>query len=391
MKLTKLMLSAFAAAVAMVACNKVEVDVPESTALKTVNLSLENVIMTKGPAGDKIKANDPVKVNNFKIIITDDSYSMEYGAKADAAGATDATFYFTAEAFAEGAKTYQFHYVDHKATRVIAVANMGDVTLQQIKSYTKEIKDQQDQNNLILVADAVLEATGESHTIEESGKFTEVYEAEATLKPVISRFEVDGFSVDFSTDPKFNKIEVTDIAFDHYYPTVGFSTTGGTLGALPYGSHIKNPNNYDSESDVFGWLNNSATTGWYVDRFESGKVVMIPDDPATTEVFENRADTPTPLAYHFFAGDAVPVMIIRVLADGNPAYLYTTRFKSNSSNEDISVLEGGKIYRMSAAGVVDQTGGSIPLPDDLDPIQRCLDITVDVQDWVVELVTPEFN
>ena len=211
-------------------------------------------------------------------------------------------------------------------------------------------------------------------TIEESGKFTEVYEAEATLKPVISRFEVDGFSVDFSTDPKFNKIEVTDIAFDHYYPTVGFSTAGSQFKAVAQGSHIKNPGNYESESDVFNWLNNSATTGWYVDRFESGKVVMVPDDPATTEKFENRADTPTPLAYHFFAGDAIPVMIIRVLADGNPAYLYTTKFKSSSSNSDISILEGGKIYRMSAAGVVDQTGGSVPIPDDLDPIKRCLDI-----------------
>jgi hypothetical protein len=268
---------------------------------------------------------------------------------------------------------------------------MGDVTLEQIKGYTKDIKDQQNQKNLVLFADAVLEATGETHTVEEKDKFTEVYAADVTLKPVISRFEVDGFSVNFSTTPKFNKIEVTDIAFDHYYPTVGFSTAGNEFKAVAQGSHVKNPGNYESESDVFNWLNNSATTGWYVDRFESGKVVMVPDDPATTEKFENRADTPYPLAYHFFAGDAVPVMIIRVLADGNPAYLYTTKFKSNSSNSDISILEGGKIYRMSAAGVVDQTGGSIPIPDDLDPIQRCLDITVDVQDWVVELVTPEFK
>lgn len=391
MKLTKLMLSAFAAAVALAACNKVETDVPENTALKTVNLSLENVVMTKGPAGDKIKPNDPVEVNNFKIIITDDSYSMEYTAKADAAGATDATFYFTSETFAAGEKEYQFHYVDHKATRVIAVANMGDVTLEQIKSYTKDIKDQQNQKNLVLFADAVLEATGETHTVEGNDKFTEVYAADVTLKPVISRFEVDGFSVNFSTTPKFNKIEVTDIAFDHYYPTVGFSTAGNEFKAVAQGSHVKNPGNYESESDVFNWLNNSATTGWYVDRFESGEVVMVPDDPATTEKFENRADTPAPLAYHFFAGDAIPVMIIRVLADGNPAYLYTTKFKSSSSNSDISILEGGKIYRMSASGVVDQTGGSIPIPDDLDPIQRCLDIKVDVQDWVVELVTPEFK
>ena len=85
----------------------------------------------------------------------------------------------------------------------------------------------------------------------------------------------------------------------------------------------------------------------------------------------------------------MPVMIIRVLADGNPAYLYTTRFKSNSSNEDISVLEGGKIYRMSAAGNVG-TDGSVEIPDDLSPIQRCLEVKVEVVDWTIDLITPEF-
>ena len=52
-------------------------------------------------------------------------------------------------------------------------------------------------------------------------------------------------------------------------------------------------------------------------------------------------------------------------------------------------IEPGKIYRMSAAGEV-ATDGSIEIPDDLDPIQRCLDITVTVEPWVVEIISPEF-
>ncbi len=390
MKLTKLMLSAFAAAVALVACNKVETDVPENTNLKSVKLSLENVIMTKGLAGDKIEAGDAVMVNNFKIILTDASYSQEYTAKADATGTTDATFYFTDETFAAGPKEYNFHYVDHKVTKVIAVANMGDVTLQDIKNFTEEIADQQDQKNLVLWADAALEATGETHTVEGTDKYTEVYEASVSLKPAISRFEVDGFVINFSTTPKFNKIEVTDIAFDHYYPTMAFSTADGMFKAVATGTHVKNPTDYASQADVFGWLNNTATTGWYIDRFATDAVVMVPDDPATTDVFENRADTPDALAYHFFAGDVVPTMVIKLLADGNPAYVYTSDFISKQTNTAITEIKGGVIYRMSAAGEVDQTGGSVPIPDDLDPIQRCLDIIVDVEDWVVELVTPEF-
>lgn len=391
MKLTRLMLSAFAAAVVLVACNKVETDVPENTNLKSVNLSLENVIMTKGLAGDKIEAGDAVMVNNFKIILTDASYSQEYTAKADAAGTTDATFYFTDETFAAGPKEYNFHYVDHKVTKVIAVANMGDVTLQDIKNFTEEIADQQDQKNLVLWADAALEATGETHTVEGTEKYTEVYEASVSLKPAISRFEVDGFVINFSTTPKFNKIEVTDIAFDHYYPTMAFSTADGMFKAVATGTHIKNTTDYASQADVFGWLNNTATIGWYVDRFTGTDIpTMVPDDPATTDVFENRADTPDALAYHFFAGDVVPTMVIKLLADGNPAYVYTSDFISKQTNTAITEIKGGVIYRMSAAGEVDHTGGSVPIPDDLDPIQRCLDIIVDVEDWVVELVTPEF-
>ena len=47
MKLTKLMLSACVAALALVACNKEET-APVDGNLKTVQLSLENIIMTKG-------------------------------------------------------------------------------------------------------------------------------------------------------------------------------------------------------------------------------------------------------------------------------------------------------------------------------------------------------
>ena len=45
---------------------------------------------------------------------------------------------------------------------------------------------------------------------------------------------------------------------------------------------------------------------------------------------------------------------------------------------------------MSAQGDF-ASDGSIPIDeDDIDPMDRCLDISVDVVDWVVELVFPEF-
>ena len=397
MKLSKLMLSAFAAAVALVACNKVESDpVPVNTSLKSVKISLENVIMTKGEAGDKIKAGDAIQVSNFKIFLTDDSYSTVYPAKQYVDNAqTGQTELVEAQTYFEvsdlqSVKNVEYHFVDHKCTRVIAVANMGNAAIDQVKAYTQKIENQQNQETLVLWADSALGTPKANHDAANhpgDNTYTEVYEVNIALKPVISRFEVDGFVVNFSTPAKYNKVEVTDLAFIHYFPTFGFDFSTDYMMAQGTGSHVKPIDNYDSQSEVFNWFNGSTSTGWFRDSFTG--LEMTPDDPATA-AYENRADAAKPVAYHFFSGNVVPVMFITLLVDGNPAYVYTGSFRSQETGLVLAHIEPGKIYRMSAAGEVDQTGGSVPIPDDLDPIKRCLDITVSVEPWVVDLITPEF-
>ena len=97
-----------------------------------------------------------------------------------------------------------------------------------------------------------------------------------------------------------------------------------------------------------------------------------------------------------FSCTTAPVFVIKLLADNQPAYLYSKGFYSSTEKNDdgtakkIENFEEGKIYRMSAAGEV-ANDGSIPIDDDdIDPMDRCLEITVDVVDWVVDLVYPEF-
>ena len=93
-----------------------------------------------------------------------------------------------------------------------------------------------------------------------------------------------------------------------------------------------------------------------------------------------------------FSCNETPVLVIKLLADGQPAYLYSKGFfKMDGENAvEVTEFEEGKIYRMSAAGDV-LGDGSIPIDeDDIDPMDRCLEITVDVVDWAVELVYPEF-
>ena len=82
-------------------------------------------------------------------------------------------------------------------------------------------------------------------------------------------------------------------------------------------------------------------------------------------------------------------MVIKLTADGQPAFLYSKGFYKDAETP-VTTFEEGKIYRMSAKGEV-ENDGSIPIDeDDIDPMDRCLEITVDVVDWAVELVYPEF-
>ena len=203
---------------------------------------------------------------------------------------------------------------------------------------------------------------------------SDVYEAALVLTPRISRFEVDGFTVKFNTEPKYQTINITQLAFQNYYPETSV-ITGVESGTLV--NHIAN---LADQSEVYNWLDTPATgtTPWYRDYFD----LTITPAAATK-------DTPQPLAYHVFSSTETPVMVIKLLADGQPAYLYSKGFYKTDGTQ-VTEFEEGKIYRMSAKGEV-ENDGTIPIDeDDIDPMDRCLEITVDVVDWAVELVYPEF-
>ena len=377
MKLTKLMLSASIAALALVSCNKQDATPEASKRLKTVEISLENVALTKGLAGPKIEAGDAVVLNDFKIFITDGA-GNEYTAKV-ADGSADAQTYWNTVDLASGAIEASFHYVDPNCTKVVAVGNLGkDLTFAEYQALANiKIDEQQDQEALILydVKDLV-KASGQHTDANVNGTtyVSDVYEADLVLTPRISRFEVDGFTVKFNTEPKYSEINITQIAFQNYYPETSV-TTGTESGTIV--NHIAN---LADQSEVYTWLDTpvTGTTPWYRDYFD----LTITPSAATK-------DTPQPLAYHMFSCKETPVMVIKLLADGQPAYLYSKGFYKADGTQ-VTEFEEGKIYRMSAKGEV-ENDGTIPIDeDDIDPMDRCLEITVDVLDWAVELVYPEF-
>ena len=368
MRLTKLMLAASVAMCVLASCNKQETT-PQANRLKSVEVSLENVIITKGLAGDKIKAGDAVQVNDIKIFLTD-AAGNEYDAKK-VNGTDPAQSYFTGVP----TETVAFHYVDPNCTKVVAVANLGkDITFAEYKALAAlQIENQQDAKALVLYDEATLTNTTREHNDAAADGTTylaPVYEAELTLTPRVSRFEVDGFTVKFNATPKYNEVKITQLAFLNYYGKT--TVVEGTESDL-----VASPVDFTNQSEVYAWLDNGQTA-WYRDTFE---VVITPED--------NVQSTPKPLAYHMFSCTETPVMLIKLLADNQPAYLYSKGFYKTDSTP-VTEFEEGKIYRMSAKGEF-ENDGNLPFDeDDIDPMDRCLEITVEVVDWAVELVYPEF-
>ncbi len=391
MRAFRFILSACVAVVAFASCNN-EDGVPqmEDTRMKSVEISLENAVFaaTRGPAGSKITAGQAVVVNDFQIFLTDNA-GNEYSAKVSD-GSEDAQSYWTGADLAEGVNA-QFHYVDNACTKVVAVANLGEkmTYAQFLEMENLKIGEEQESGSLSLYAEGTLTKKGTQHSdVNTDGTtyYSDVYEAALTLRPRISRFEVDGFSVKFNENPIYEEIQITDLLFQHYAAETSLATGEETQTNV---DHISDLNN---QTATYNWFNDtSKPTGWYLDTFTTPLVIKATDAVNNVSV----ADTPTPLAYHFFAGDVVPTFVIKLIADGQPAYIYSKGLYSTEKSADnqpvaITEFEEGKIYRMSAAGEV-SGDGSIPIDEeDIDPMDRCLEITVDVVDWVVELVYPEF-
>ena len=289
MKLSKLMLAAFVAVLALASCNKQDTT-PQANRLKSVEISLENVLITKGLAGDKIQAGDAVVVNDLKIFLTDAS-GNEYDAKVSD-GSAAAQSYFTGVP----AETVAFHYVDPNCTKVVAVANLGkDITFAEYKALAAlNIEDQQDATALVLYDEATLTSTTREHNDAAADGTTylaPVYEAELTLTPRVSRFEVDGFTVKFNATPKYNEVKITQLAFLNYYGKT--TVVEGTESDL-----VASPVDFTNQSEVYAWLDNGQTA-WYRDTFE---VVITPED--------NVQSTPKPLAYHMFSCSACKSCLI---------------------------------------------------------------------------------
>ena len=377
MKITKLMLSALVAAAALVSCNK-EDQTPVETGVKSVSISFENAIMTKSASNGQVSG--AVTVNNFKIFLLDkdDNEYNAYTITAEGKGEIATTYFSQISTLPS---TINLHYIDPAVTRIAIIANAGDLPWGSVKDgYALDITYQQDPTALTLYGeDNDLEMAEEKKHLA-NGDVTVLYTAAVTLSPTVSRFEVDGFRIGFDpNNPKFNSVLISQIAFQNYYPAS--DAVSGTASG-PLTAHISD---LGKDSVVYDWFNATKEAAWYWDNCN---LTLTPSSSV------GKVGTKG-LAYHFFAGNKVPVMVIDMVADGRPAYVYSKSFKviKDGTATTLDKLEAGKVYRMSAEGADKTTdpNGYIEIPEvNIEPGNHCIDITVSVVDWVVTLVQPEF-
>ena len=399
MKLTKLMLSACVAALALVSCQKEEGPSLKGE-YKSVEIEINNLFMTKS-AGETIADGTAVTLKNFRIYLTDGTNFYWDATNEKGEVLSEAAYQFTAKPSA----AIEFHFVNPSVNKVVAVANLTDEQYAAIKTYADikalklDIAAQQNPDALALFAEDALEATGGQHIPEgDSHKpgealITNVYKADLTFTPRVARLELDGFAVGFNAGEKarYNKISIHQVAFNNYYPATSLSN--GTEEGTLVDCKAENP------ASAVAYLTGNTGNEWYSD-----KTSLEFDRPAgmtaDTWVEQELANT---FYYHFF-----PVATATPEAEGYPelmfqlstvdtdnavssTYIYTKNFKKGA--EVITAFEEGKIYRMNFTASVesDKGDGDVPVnEDDIDQLGRCLDITVTVDDWNVILVTPEF-
>ena len=392
MKLRNLAISALAATFAVVSCNKQDTAPMADSGLMAVEISLENLNFTKAPTDAFLTSGDAAQLNNFKVFLTDGTNLLE----AKSLDGQAPKYFYSAEDGDNLADKVTIDLVPAAVNKVVIVGNVDNASwgddaadLAALRALTVEIEDEQIHSDLTLFGEAGLVATGRTHDHEVANTTYGVYSADVQLAPLVARFELDGFAFTFSgTNPKFDKVEVKQIALNNYYGTAAVSPV--TPSDL-----VNNIQTVTDQSAMDYFAANLQQTDsklkWYYDVV-SGISFERANADADGMV---KANMDQKLSYHFFPAETDPQLFIElsVTPTGDsvslPSYVYSKSFKK--SNGEPVTFEPGYVYRMNFAGSADNGDGDIPFDeDDINQIEKCLEITVEVLPWQIVSIYPEF-
>lgn len=342
------------AAVAMVAtsCVQGDDDFAVKGPQKSVQFSLANVISSRS-VDATIPSATKVNLKKYQVFFVDATGNFHQGKGFN--GEAVSHYFETAPITAQ-----TFHFLPAAVEKVVVVGNYGSeitaTNLDAVKALTATWAGQQDDENLLVYGEANLVAA------TENDEHANTYVADVTVKPLVARIEVSGFACTFSTEPLYEKIDVTMVKLNNFYLT---SNIGGVVSP----ADIKNsPINDETAYPFF----NATAPDYSKDEI----AVSLTPSAAAVELPNTGY-----LVYNFFPG-AVPQLVARVAGTNGtsvaPLYLATNGFKQEGVS--VTEFEPGTIYRMNFAFA--DTALAQP--------EKCVEVSIEVANWVVVNVTPEF-
>lgn len=407
MKLSKFMCAAFAAAMVLAGCNK-ENETPVydgSNGFKSCVLQLENVALTKLPSTDYISNNTAVTLNSFQVFFSDGT-NIYQAYESDGVAVADTYFDSATD---ELTAMKQFHFLPHAVNEVLVIGNFDEITnlgtvdetgkysltRQQLREQINqlEIATQQNPKDMKLFGvDQSLEASGGNHN--SGGDVNPVYLAKVELKPTVARFEITGFNYDL--DPvtaarKYTSLSIKQLTVRSYFEKATVAVSGeSTLTVTGSQNDAYNESTYpitDGNANAYfnavngrGWFADAPNITFEDDTWSKGNLTPTTDAPYTAESVD-----PVLYSYHLFPGQ-VPQFLVRLEAQpvtGATEHLYLMTNSLRKSATEILLPQDilpGNIYRMAFTF----SDGSFEQPE------KCIELTVSVAKWQVNVLTPEF-
>ena len=384
MRLSKLMLGMAVAAVSFAACNKEDITPSVEQGNKSVTLSLANVLQTKS-ASNQVAA-DEIKLNSFQVFFSDGT--TLYSPKT-VDGKGTATTRFTQQ---EADGLYEFHFLPKAVNQVIVVGNMAQLDVTTHAALLAAVKDltvggeQNPANVRLMGIDTSLEAGKTEHA---AGNNTGIQHpdpyvhADVNLSPAVARFEITGFEYALKTGAEkrnYTAMTVDNLSIRNYYTEaeVNFANVPTTDEAdlLNFGGALTKDNVYVNYFNVLeaGWWLDKVGTTLAADAYAA--VVNVPG-ATETEPAKNC------YAYNVFPG-ALPQFLMQLTgAEGgveSPLYLMTSALKVDGVALTAEDITAGNVYRMAMK--FDDSNLQNP--------EKCIEVSITVDEWVVVAVTPEF-
>ena len=384
MKTFRIMCAAVVAAMSLASCQKEQEQAPENKTLKSVEVKINNVApVTRaiGGLGESLEGKN-IQLNSLQFFFSDGT--SLYEAK-DAEGNVADVYYDAAELAAlDGSISAKFHFLPAAVKKVIVIGNYSAsaATTETALDAELEIAKYQDVTNFPLYAEGTLGlASSNAHDTGSNGHLSNVYTVNLDVYPHVARFEITGIGCTLPLNSG-KIVKVVSLAFADFFDKCDFRTAvGHTLRSVQL-----------NQQDIYTYFQEQMSTAkWNNDFFNglNGQEGAGNSHPVI-ELTATNTFVETDIAYNFFCkGAPSPCLLLNVIEyenqaafdanNGTPGYLYTNVYRLNST-EPVTTFEPGKIYRMAIRFN----------ENDLQHQERCLDISLNIAEWIVINVTPEF-